>query len=238
MAGGGGLSAAKQTAVFGHHLPFFRYHQAMDDIVKQAMAKWPNVPQCYGWLALDARGAWRMRNEPAQAAGLPGERIGNAALLAFINRNYTHDEHGRWYFQNGPQRVYVNLAATPYIARTDPQAGFVLHTGAALDEVDAVWMTEAGALILQGGEVVAQVDDRDMAQCLALLQIDGMPADDEALLRWLDAAEETFALQIRIGASIWPVKRLARDAAARQFGYVPAPQPDAAPTDGARPSVP
>ena len=30
--------------------------KTMDDIVKQAMAKWPNVPHCYGWLALDARG--------------------------------------------------------------------------------------------------------------------------------------------------------------------------------------
>ena len=27
----------------------------MDDIVRQAMAKWPNVPDCFGWLALDAR---------------------------------------------------------------------------------------------------------------------------------------------------------------------------------------
>ena len=24
----------------------------MDEIVKQAMAKWPNVPNCYGWLGL------------------------------------------------------------------------------------------------------------------------------------------------------------------------------------------
>ncbi|MFZ9138137.1 MAG: DUF2946 family protein, partial [Hylemonella sp.] len=24
----------------------------MDDIVRQAMAKWPNVPACYGWLGL------------------------------------------------------------------------------------------------------------------------------------------------------------------------------------------
>jgi hypothetical protein len=30
----------------------------MDDIVKQAMAKWPNVPACHGWLGLDARGHW------------------------------------------------------------------------------------------------------------------------------------------------------------------------------------
>ncbi|MEG1326098.1 MAG: DUF2946 family protein, partial [Janthinobacterium sp.] len=34
----------------------------MDDLVKQALAKWPNVPHCYGWLGLDARGHWRMRD--------------------------------------------------------------------------------------------------------------------------------------------------------------------------------
>jgi hypothetical protein len=106
----------------------------MDDIVKQAMAKWPNVPHCYGWLALDARGTWRMRDEAAQRADAPGDKLNNPALVGFINRNYQHDERGCWYFQNGPQRVYVNLEATPFIARTDPAQGLVLHTGAALGE--------------------------------------------------------------------------------------------------------
>ena len=41
----------------------------MDDIVRQAIAKWPNVPNCYGWLGLDARGNWYMRDDQAQAAG-------------------------------------------------------------------------------------------------------------------------------------------------------------------------
>ena len=41
----------------------------MDDIVKQAMAKWPTVPDCYGWLGLDARGNWYMRDDRAQACG-------------------------------------------------------------------------------------------------------------------------------------------------------------------------
>ena len=27
----------------------------MDEIVKQALAKWPNVPHCTGWLLLDRR---------------------------------------------------------------------------------------------------------------------------------------------------------------------------------------
>ena len=40
----------------------------MDEMVRQAMAKWPNVPACYGWLGLDARGQWYMRDERTQAA--------------------------------------------------------------------------------------------------------------------------------------------------------------------------
>ena len=51
----------------------------MDDIVKQAMAKWPNVPNCYGWLGLDTRGNWYLRDDRAQASGtfqsrLPGSK--------------------------------------------------------------------------------------------------------------------------------------------------------------------
>ena len=60
----------------------------MDDIVKQALAKWPNVPSCTGWLMLDRRGNWRMRDEAAQASGSPGVPIRHEALLGFINRNY------------------------------------------------------------------------------------------------------------------------------------------------------
>ena len=51
----------------------------MDDIVKAALAKWPNVPHCHGWLGLDARGQWYMRDDQTQAAGVfaarPGEEV-------------------------------------------------------------------------------------------------------------------------------------------------------------------
>ena len=66
----------------------------MDEVVKQAMARWPNVPNCFGWLALDRRGQWRMRNEFAQQHGLSGDPIRHEALIGFIERNYTHDGHG------------------------------------------------------------------------------------------------------------------------------------------------
>ena len=82
--------------------------------------KWPNVPDCFGWLALDRRGQWRMRDEFTQQNNLPGQAIKHAALNEFIARNYACDELGRYFFQNGPQRVYVTLYATPWIARITP----------------------------------------------------------------------------------------------------------------------
>jgi len=200
----------------------------MDEIVKQAMAKWPNVPHCYGWLALDARGNWRMRDERAQKLKLAGDRINNAALLGFINRNYMCDSEGRWYFQNGPQRVYVNLEATPFIARTDPVHGFVLHTGDALEFIEAAWMTESGSLLLQSGNKVAQVDDRDMAHCLVRLHINGRPADDERLLAWLSEPGDSATVTLEYAGKHALVARLGQDDIPRQFGFTRQPQPDAA----------
>jgi len=197
----------------------------MDDIVKQAMAKWPNVPHCYGWLALDARGGWRMRDEAAQQAGAAGDRLNNAALLGFINRNYAHDDAGRWYFQNGPQRVYVNLEATPYIARTDPAQGLVLQTGAALADIERLYLTEAGVAIVQAGEVVAQVDDRDVAQFFEALELDGQPAGDDALLRWLDGGDGALVLRWR-GQAV-PVERIAGNDLPQRFGFVREPTANA-----------
>ncbi|OGB25412.1 MAG: hypothetical protein A3I66_15270 [Burkholderiales bacterium RIFCSPLOWO2_02_FULL_57_36] len=199
----------------------------MDDIVKQAMAKWPNVPHCHGWLALDARGGWRMRDEQAQARDLSGDKIANATLLGFINRNYTHDDQGRWYFQNGPQRVYVDLEATPYIAHTDPAQGFVLHTGEPMPSIDAAWLTESGQLVLKSADKIAMLDDRDMAQCLSQLRMDGIAVTDEQLLEWLAGESATVKnLSLSLGNNALPVQRIRRDDLAAQFKFVPRPLAD------------
>jgi len=92
----------------------------MDDQVLRSLMKWPNVPDCYGWLALDRRGQWRMRDEFTQQNKLPGQVIQHAALNEFISRNYACDELGRYFFQNGPQRVFISLDATPWIVRIIP----------------------------------------------------------------------------------------------------------------------
>ncbi len=105
----------------------------MDDIVKQALAKWPNVPDCYGWLGLDARGRWYLRDDATQAQGLfpqvKGSLLEHEKLIEFIERNYEPDAQGQWFFQNGPQRVYVELEATPFIWRIQPDFAVLSHTG-------------------------------------------------------------------------------------------------------------
>ena len=93
----------------------------MDDLVQQAMRKWPNVPHCFGWLGLDQRGDWFMRDDQTQALGnfsqAKGSKLVHTKLIEFIQRNYLADAHGQWYFQNGPQRVFVELQAAPFVWR-------------------------------------------------------------------------------------------------------------------------
>ena len=127
----------------------------MDPIVEAALKKWPNVPHCYGWLALDARGDWYMRDDRIQAAGpfprVKGSRIEHEKLREFIARNYASDEAGAWFFQNGPQRVYVELEAAPWVWRLQPGAegepAVTSHTGRPALASEAA-VDEAGRLFL------------------------------------------------------------------------------------------
>jgi hypothetical protein len=137
----------------------------MDDIVKAALAKWPNVPHCWGWLALDARGQWFMRDDRIQAAGpfpaVKGSRIDHDKLLAFIHRNYEADDSGCWFFQNGPQRVYVELEVTPWIWRIEADS-LVAHTGARAARIDAVLLDEQGRLFAATDLGIGIVHTQDM----------------------------------------------------------------------------
>jgi len=169
----------------------------MDDIVKAALIKWPDVPHCYGWLALDARGQWRMRDARCQALGLAGEVIRHPALIGFINRNYLHDANGCWYFQNGPQRVYVELESAPYIARTTP-AGLMLHTGLAFDQPEVAFLNPSGELFFAKGEVLAQLDDRDLAELLPNFYVGNTPVSDERFIAYLSQSSIQDPLVLRL----------------------------------------
>ncbi|MDH4287828.1 MAG: DUF2946 family protein [Aquincola sp.] len=145
----------------------------MDEIVKAALKKWPNVPACVGWLALDARGDWYMRDDRIQSAGpfprIKGSRILHDKLREFIGRNYERADDGSWFFQNGPQRVYVELEAAPFVWRVAPHSLSVAsHTGRAAT-VRAAWLDEAGRLFLDtdiGFGIVHTQDMHDAAHAI------------------------------------------------------------------------
>lgn len=140
-------------------------NRRMDDIVRQAIAKWPNVPHCYGWLGLDSRGQWFMRDDRAQAAGpFPqsrGSLLRHDKLVEFIHRNYEHDDAGCWFFQNGPQRVYVELEAAPLVLRVGPDAQVTTHTGQAL-AVRGTLLDEQGRLFASTERGLGLVHTLDM----------------------------------------------------------------------------
>ena len=160
----------------------------MDDIVKQAMAKWPHVPACYGWLGLDARGNWYLRDAAAQAcgsfaSGLPGAKgaeVRHAKLAEFMGRNYLCDAAGQWYFQNGPQQVFVELECTPWIWRVQLQQqalGIQTHTGQALplSEVQHVLMDETGGVYLLASIGVGLVHSQDVLDLSMALEQQLLP---------------------------------------------------------------
>lgn len=137
----------------------------MDDIVKQALAKWPNVPACYGWLGLDTRGRWYLRDDAVQAAGpFPqsrGSLLQHEKLIDFIERNYEQDAQGQWFFQNGPQRVYVELECAPWVWRVEPDFSLRTHTGAKAVALDCL-QDEFGRIFLPSTIGVGLVHTLDM----------------------------------------------------------------------------
>ncbi len=122
----------------------------MDALVARSMAKWPDVPAVYGWLELDRRGQWRIK----------GERIAHEGLRDFIARNYQADERGRWYFQNGPQRVFVRLACTPLVAHYEGDRLFD-HCGRPI-VASGTYLDDEGSVLIEGGPAIALLDDRDL----------------------------------------------------------------------------
>jgi hypothetical protein len=172
----------------------------MDAIVEAALRKWPNVPHCYGWLALDARGSWYMRDDRVQAAGpfprIKGSRIEHDKLLAFIERNYACDAAGAWFFQNGPQRVYVQLEAAPWVWRVDAAPGWAVHSHTGLAAtVDGAWLDEEGRLFLHTGIGHGLVHTMDM----------GVAARAVEAGHWLPQELPFAAMPERFGYVLQPV---------------------------------
>lgn len=169
----------------------------MDDIVKQAIAKWPRVPAVHGWLGLDMRGRWYLRDDATQAQGpfpqARGSLLEHEKLLEFIARNYEADPQGRWFFQNGPQRVFVELELTPWIWRVQPDFSVVSHTGRGTS-VEACLLDEEGRLYLA------------TPLGLGLVHTQDVPLAAEAIEagRWLPESVHAAELPARYGYVVSP----------------------------------
>ena len=169
----------------------------MDDIGKQAIAKWPNVPHCYGWLGLDARGNWYLRDDRTQATGpfpiAKGSLLKHEKLIDFIQRNYEHDERGQWFFQNGQQRVYVELEAAPWVWRIGEDFSVRSHAG-DLAEPSACLMDEQGRLYLVTPLGLGLVHTQDM----------GFAAEAVEQGRWVPENVLAANLPVRFGHVMSP----------------------------------
>ena len=187
----------------------------MDDAVIRAMAKWPDVPAVWGWLSLDRRGAWKLK----------GEAIPNRALLDAIGRNYASDRDGRWCFQNGPQRVFVELAYTPWVYSLDGRGALVTHTGLGCGGIESAWIDEAGTMILAGGPGPGIVDDRDLpALSDRLVDGRGRPADEDTLAAFIASPPGSGPeLRLEYGGAPVQVERIGSGEVAGRLGFDPHP---------------
>jgi len=194
----------------------------MDRIVLKAMAKWPNVPDVFGWLSLDRRGNWLIKDQ----------RVSNSLASDFISRNYQADEMGRWYFQNGPQRVFVRLAYAPFVLHTCEnrcERCLQTHTGTRLDSVTGAWLDEEGTLILRwSGNQVGSLCDRDLAEVTTwFTDTAGRPASDDAVARAVEtrAAHGSTGVWLSYREHRVPVGHVKAEQVPGKFGFDPSPQP-------------
>jgi len=181
------------------------------------------VPAVYGWLSLDRRGSWLIKN----AAGR-FDRIANPAVNEFIGRNYAADAQGRWYFQNGPQRVFVALDYTPWVYRLDDAGeGLLAHTGAAARELDTVFLDDSGAVLLKSEIGIGVLLDRDLPAFVERLA-DTRGRTPERLLEDVASGQEASA-RLRGGSVRLAPVRSAQVPAL--FGFVQRPVPAAGEPD-------
>jgi len=205
----------------------------MDDQVLRSLMKWPNVPDCFGWLALDRRGQWRMRDEFTQQHHLPGQVIKHTALNEYIARNYACDELGRYFFQNGPQRVFITLDATPWIARiipTDKGQNLISQCHQAIEPTAAL-SDEKGNIYIVGA-IDQTIYDGNQNNASQFIKIDGLSV---ALLHDhdLDYFSELAKLREEAcsfgGSWVWHDKQLPLDPIhseelASRFNFIAKPQ--------------
>lgn len=189
----------------------------MDEWVVNALKRWPNVPALFGWLSLDRRGRWLVQ----------GETISHPRIVEVIDRNYAADEHGRWYFQNGPQRGYMQLESTPLILFVaDDGKHLVTHHDLAVEQIRAAYLDEEGSLVLATEHGPGELRGTDLQWALDRLSIDGKPVDDDSLAAALHLQSNVdTGIALSVGSSQLRLQRLDFTDAPSVLGFERTPAP-------------
>lgn len=192
----------------------------MEGWVHRALARWPNVPALYGWLRLDRRGRWLIRNEI----------ISRPQIIDTINRNYEADALGRWYFQNGPQRGYIKLDYAPLILHVcGADQHLETHTGLPVTQPDSAWLDQEGSLLLDTEHGAGLLLDADLPWALQRLSADGADIGEDQLTNALQLPSGTrTSLALHLNSGSLPLIRIDAIEVPARFGYIRDPQPDAA----------
>ena len=189
------------------------FNAEFDDAVIKALEKWPNVPHCFGWLHLDRRGNWLIKDAA----------ITHRRALAFIARNYAEDEHGRWFVQNGPQRVFCSLAYTPLIFRLLPDQMFMTHTQRMCTEIERFILDDEGNILLRCELGIGLVDDRDLVALATAMQ---SPIGDDWLdydtVRGLNDSKQP--VSVTLGETSRPLVTAKSSELPQRFGFQPQPR--------------
>ena len=190
----------------------------MDEVVRRALEKWPNVPAVFGWLRLDERGRWYLRGEP----------IRRRELLDFIGRNYESDERGRWYFQNGPQRGYVELDCAPWVLYSQPNGSLLTHTGAAVEGLDRAFVDDRGRLFLRFERGLGLLSGGDTAWALGRFRDGaGEPLAEDAVIERLEhPGAGGLRLTLEYDGRLLPVEPVTDAELPARGGFVRDPRPD------------
>jgi hypothetical protein len=169
----------------------------IDKSVQKAMAKWPDVPECFGWLSLNRRAEWSIK----------GEKIRHTNTQRFLQRNYNFDNLGRWFVQNGPQRAFVSLEYTPRLYGFSNHSGFYIHDEAKMPDLLDFFLDEYGNLLLSTALGVGVVDDRDLSAASDLIEtVNDIPTE-------LSYREKNYK-----------IKSIAKALVPKHFGFVPNPR--------------
>ncbi|HCU89000.1 MAG TPA: DUF2946 domain-containing protein [Gammaproteobacteria bacterium] len=138
-----------------------------DNRVIRALEKWPDVPACYGWLRLDRRGNWLIK----------GQSVSHRRAIDFLGRNYSSDENGNWFVQNGPQRAYCNLDYTPWIYHLDGLDQLFTHTQNHIKEMRGLIVDDNGDILIETEYGIGLLEDRDLVKFIEILE---SPPEDTA----------------------------------------------------------